>query len=241
VDPWHARHVLTSPKHRPWARVLLMSWIAGALYFEIPRRLVPFAPLFVCVALLADVRAGDTPDELPWHDALLRITSADYRQAQATREQLKAELAGLPDAPHNQQSAKLGYQIHRGGRDQSATPVWIEVMLPMEVEVDAVVLVPIDAPSRDFSGPGYGFPQRFRVEVIGDTAVHTVAEHTAEALPNPGRMPVWISTRGVRGNRVRVTMTEPWTRLKPYAVYARQVERTARKSPGLGSARISHR
>jgi signal transduction histidine kinase len=150
----------------------------------------------------------------------LRAASADYREALTTRERLQTELATLPDAPPGQQSANLGYQIHRVGSSSSADRVWVEVQLTEETEIDAVVLVPIDAPTRDFQGPGYGFPPRFRVDVMSETATHPIAIYDAEAMPNPGRLPVWLPAQGVRGRRVRITALEPWTQIAPYAVVA---------------------
>jgi signal transduction histidine kinase len=155
-----------------------------------------------------------------WNEPLLRAISSDYRQALIAQERLREELATLPETPHNQQSSRLGYQIHRVSTNPMTTPAWVEVELPEETEIDAVVLVPINAPSRDFPGPGYGFPQRFRVEIIGEEADHVITEHGAQAFPNPGGLPVWLPAQGIRGRRVRLTMTEPWTRVAPFAVYA---------------------
>ncbi len=158
--------------------------------------------------------------EAAWSEPLLRAVSSSYRQALAAQARLRDELAVLPETPHNQQSSRLGYQIHRGSNNPMSSPAWVEVELPAESEIDAVVLVPVDAPSRDFSGPGYGFPQRFRVDLIGNDAEHTLAEYTTLPFANPGGLPVWLPAHGHRGQRVRLTMTEPWTRVTPFAVYA---------------------
>ena len=170
-------------------------------------------------ALLSAGTCGAS-DSLPWSDSLRRLASADYRQALATGERLQAELATLPDAPQGQQSANLGYQIHRVAPHFSSDRVWVEVQLSEETEIDGVVLVPIDAPSRDFQGPGYGFPPRFRVEIMSEEATHVITAYEFQALPNPGRLPVWLPAHGVRGRRVRITALEPWTQIAPYAVVA---------------------
>lgn len=176
--------------------------------------------LACAAAFLTCAPRGAAADDRPWNDPLLRAVSADYREALAARRRLQAELLALPDAPQGQQSANLGYQIHRVGSHPQSDQVWVEVQLAEETEIDAVVLVPIDAPSRGFQGPGYGFPPRFRVEVTSETATRAIASYDAQALPNPGRLPVWLPAQGARGNRVRVTALEPWTQIAPYAVVA---------------------
>lgn len=171
-------------------------------------------------ATIHSTRAAAATDAASWLEPWLRAVSSDYREAVAAKGRLIAEIATLPETPHNQQSARLGYQIHRVRYSPMSPPIWVEVSLPEESEVDAVVLVPVDAPSRNFSGPGYGFPSRFRVEVIGDKSEQTIAEHTARTFPNPGGLPVWLPAHGARGHRVRVTMTEPWTQVEPFGVFA---------------------
>ncbi len=173
----------------------------------------------VALASTATRSSGAMPDR-PWHEALLRVVSSDYRRALESRAHLRAELAALPEAPRNQQSGQLGYQIHRPRKYPTHGPMWIEVRLPAETPIEAIVLVPIDAPIREFPGPGYGFPQRFRIEVFNDVEERIVADYSAQPFLNPGGLPVWIPAEGVHGQRVRITMTEAWTGLEPYYVVA---------------------
>lgn len=172
------------------------------------------------VLLLAAWGVRSAAEEHPWHEPLLRAVSADYRDVLARRDRLRAELATLLATPRNQQSSRIGFQAYRTNRAPGTFSVWIEIELPEETELDAVVLVPVEAPHRDFPGPGYGFPRRFRVDVIGAESENTIASYADHPLPNPGGLPVWIAANGARGRRVRVTMTEPWTNDGQFFVYA---------------------
>ena len=169
------------------------------------RRTLPRVGAVVSLTLWAAGVAGHrarAAEEKTWHEPLLRAVSGDYRHALATRERLRAELATLPETPRNQQSGRIGFQAYRTGTAPTDFSGWVEVELPEETELDAVVLVPVDAPHRDFPGAGYGFPLRFRVEMFGADAESTIANYAEQALPNPGGLPVWIPADGARGRRV---------------------------------------
>jgi len=178
------------------------------------------AVLLAIASGLPAVGMSSASADASWHETLLRAVSGEYRHALAARDRLRDELATLPETPHNQQSGRIGFQAYRANRQPGTFSVWIEIELPNETELDAVVLVPVDVPHRDFTGPGYGFPLRFRVDVIGAEFENTIASYAERPLPNPGGLPVWIAANGARGRRVRVTMTEPWTDNGQFSVYA---------------------
>jgi hypothetical protein len=121
---------------------------------------------------------------------LFRAFDGEYRALDDQQSALEAELQTLPVAPANQQSERLGYQFWRSVWDPEQESVWVEVDLGKEQPLDAIVLVPVDAPYREFPGPGYGFPARFRVEIRGETdaPAHVIADHTASV--DLGRFPI---------------------------------------------------
>lgn len=103
------------------------------------------------------------------------------------------------------------------GKEETNAPglqQWVQVDLGNVLPVDQVVLVP--ARPVDFPDTiGFGFPLRFKVEASADEAFTTpisIADHTAEDLPNPGDRRVRFDARGITGRYVRVTATRLWPR-----------------------------
>ena len=153
---------------------------------------------------------------------LFRTLDGDYRTLDDRRAALEAELRALPSAPSNQQSERLGYQFWRSIWATEQDSVWVEVDLGNEQPLDAIVLVPVDAPYREFPGPGYGFPARFRVEIRSETRepAQLSADHTADDFANPGGLPIWVPTQGKTVRHIRVTMTKPWRQRDGIDVFA---------------------
>jgi len=158
--------------------------------------LPPLLALAVLVATLsATARAG-----VDWF-------TPELRQIEAERTSLQEKLASLPPAPAPQVTQRLGWHS-----EYSATPdtvEWVELNLGHAERLDTVVLI-APPPSGGTSEPGYGFPVRFRVELLGDderTERAVIADHSREDFPNPGSLPVVIPTGGRSAHKVRITAT----------------------------------
>ena len=137
----------------------------------------------------------------------------ELREQRARLEDLRAQLSELPPAPSDQSTERIGWHS-RLGRDPKS-PHSITVDLGAVAEFDALALIPANVAIGTHSGPGYGFPVRFRVEAFdGDPAALpvTLADFTASDFPNPGNLPIVIETPSARGRFVRVTATHLFVR-----------------------------
>ena len=113
-----------------------------------------------------------TDPGIPLPPAVGRWLSTEFRQLDDRRIRLNAELATLPATPQNEQSARLGWKIF--GYGGGLPPLqWVEIDLGAVQPVDAVALLPVDEPTPETGGPGYGFPRRFRVEIHDGSAAPT--------------------------------------------------------------------
>ncbi len=86
------------------------------------------------------------------------------RQAAELQEQLAAS-----DDKTLPPSGTLGYHSQIMPRPQATK--WVQVDLGKSVSLDQVVLVPSHVVYGGHKGPGFGFPPRFKVEVVGRSAV----------------------------------------------------------------------
>lgn len=145
--------------------------------------------------------------------ALARLLSAPLRAQEAHIAALSAELESLPLEPGDQTTERIGWHS-RLSRDPAVSKS-ITADLGEAMDFDAVALVPANAAIGTHAGPGYGFPVRFRVEVLDESASAlpmTLADATGADFAPPGNLPVVIEAPGARGRYVRVTATRLFAR-----------------------------
>jgi signal transduction histidine kinase len=124
------------------------------------------------------------------------------RWLNAKRLTLSSALSALPTDPEPEFTQRLGWHSHFS--TSADTIEWVDLQLARPEALDSVVLI---APA---SGPGYGFPLRFRVELFSgdDSSERTIiVDHTREDFPNPGWLPVVIPAYGGVARKVRITAT----------------------------------
>ena len=121
-------------------------------------------------------------------------------------------------------AAQFGY--HSGIASEQETAKWVQIELPEEQEIAAIVLHPCH---DDFNniGDGFGFPVRYKVEVAGDTAfteaVRPVLDQTGADVLNPGLRAERIDAPG-RARVVRITATRLAPRLNDFIFALSEVE-----------------
>ena len=104
------------------------------------------------------------------------------------------------------------------GREETRADVrqWVQVDLGAVVPLDEVRLIP--ARPVDFPDTiGFGFPERFKVEVSREpsfAAPELVADHGGQDFPNPGDRHVVLPARGVEARYVRLTAEKLWPRMR---------------------------
>jgi mono/diheme cytochrome c family protein len=130
-------------------------------------------------------------------------------------KKLNSELNSLALPAGAQNSPTNGY--HGQIFPSADTVQWVQVDFGATVPLDEIRLIP--ARPTDFrDSPGFGFPQRFKIELSDDEKfflAETIDDHTKEDFPNPGDTP--HAVRPPDGKKwaarfVRVTATRQWQR-----------------------------
>ena len=153
------------------------------------------------------------PSALSPLDRLAAAFSPRFRGLVAERNELEKQLAGAPRPNSAPTSEASGF--HSVLNTSTAVTKWVQVDLGSERSMDAIALVPAHVAVGEYSGQGYGFPRRFRVELADDDSFalsRAVADFTQEDFPNPGDQPLLIEVAGERARYVRVTATKLWQR-----------------------------
>lgn len=102
-----------------------------------------------------------------------------------------------------------GFSSDVVGQAIASPPMWVELDLGKECEIDEIHLVP-SHPRGLADFPGYGFPSHFRVVADPGTGreVQVLREdlpvYPAVALPNPGSAQVMVSTPGLVARTIRL-------------------------------------
>ncbi len=156
--------------------------------------------------------------ELTAIDKEIAATSSEelraIETAIATRtSELTAVNLGPPQAAHTN-----GYHSQIEGA--SDTTKWVQIDLGAEKPIDRIYLFPAHVAYGGHSGPGFGFPWRFRVEIALDaefTQPTLVSDETADGVRAPGDIP-WLITppAGTSARYVRVTALKLWERTSDF-------------------------
>ena len=137
----------------------------------------------------------------------LESFSPELRRLGEEREALQQRLSTLPPSPVPQITQRLGW--HSSYSSSPDTLEWVDLNLGQSEPLDFIVLI-APPPSGGAIEPGYGFPLRFRVELLGDgeQSERTIlADFTRADFPNPGLLPVVIPVGGKAVHKVRITAT----------------------------------
>ncbi len=144
-------------------------------------------------------------------DRLVSYFSQDLKNLdeEMARLKLKLNLTPIP----LQQTNHFGFSSTLA---PSVNARWVELDLGRVVNIDKIVLVPMDNGFYGWPGPGYGFPVRYRVEVSMNPDFSNalpIATVEGNDVPNPGSNPRVYSTGDtVIGRYVRVSATVLWSR-----------------------------
>ncbi len=109
---------------------------------------------------------------------------------------------------------------------------WVQIDLGRSQSIDSVKLYPLFSYDYQWksSTPGYGFPVRFRIDVSDDATFKTyatIADHTREDYPNPGRSACSFEAGSIKGRFVRLTALNLWDRKvteRPYMFALAEME-----------------
>jgi signal transduction histidine kinase len=129
---------------------------------------------------------------------------------------------GMPVVP----ASKSTNGWHGGIEKKPDTVQWVQVDLGTSQALQEVRLIPAHPP--DFPDrPGFGFPQRFKIEAAETpdfAQPRLIFDGTPFDFQHPGDNPVPFPAEGVTGRYVRVTATRLWERSGDYVFALAELE-----------------
>jgi len=148
------------------------------------------------------------------NEIVAKVTSPEITNLDARLKDADERLKALPKP--SKTSPSNGY--HSGIEPSAEVTKWVQVDLGREWPLEEVRLLP--ARPTDFPDtPGFGFPQRFRVEISSEATFAkgtTLADHTAADFPNPWDKPVILQAGNRTARFIRVTAARLWERTKDF-------------------------
>lgn len=162
--------------------------------------------IFVVSIVLLGMCANEVGAENRFSDRLARLLSSSVRSMDVEIENLENQSQGLPLPELFNRSESLGYHSRRF--DTPDEVHWVEVDLKQEQEIDQIAVLPVFVEVPLFEGQNYGFPLRFKIEVIGEdrSDVRIVTDHSSEDYHHTPGYPYTISlAEPIRGRYIRIT------------------------------------
>ena len=147
-------------------------------------------------------------------------------------------IAALPKAKDGNPGEAFGY--HSAVSPSPDAVKWLQLDLGREHELREIVLCPCYDDFNDI-GAGFGFPQRYRVEVANDpgfaAGATVVAAHEATDVANPGTVPQRIETTAT-GRYVRITATRLAPRSNDFIFALAEVRVTAANGEDVATGSV---
>ncbi len=162
--------------------------------------------------MLALGLAAGAAEAMSETEAFARWLSPELRSLDEARRSLVQQLGTAAPEPPRNLTERLGF--HSGFTPAPEGKEWIRIDFGAAERIDAVVLVAAASNAGGMAAPGYGFPRRFKVELltsadraVGADDVVVLADHTQADFPNPGALPVYLPAQGRQAHSVRLTAT----------------------------------
>jgi hypothetical protein len=155
------------------------------------------------------------------------LTAGAVRRAGQKLAEMDAKIAALQVRPKEKATLAAAFGYHSAIMAEADAVKWVQVDLKHVAALDAVVLHPCH---DDFNniGDGFGFPQRFKVELSNDAefkkGVTVIVDHTTADVVNPGLQAQKFPANGTTARYVRVTATKLAPRQNDYILALAELE-----------------